>query len=147
MVRQKQPQNFLTFLERCDDLTTGDIDEITVSSVNAVLGTDKVTVTYHGDCVFSYKTNAYKVDSDDWKKYLIEEIVERINDSEITTNPDVTYTDVANVIEFIGDSYPNDPIPEVDNTETSDTASLRAQLMRIIELLQQLIQLQSLLGR
>lgn len=136
----------LAEIERCEEFNANDITSVSVSSVNVYLGTDKVTVSYLDGCEYSYETRAYKVDSDDWKKYLIEEIVNKLNNSQYRINPAITYTDIAEVIDF-GDNYPNDPIPEVDNTETSDTESLRAQLMRLIEMLQQLLQLQSLLGR
>lgn len=45
------------------------------------------------------------------------------------------------------DTHTSDSDIEVENTESEDVETLRAQLMRLIEMLQQLLQLQSLLGR
>lgn len=147
--------------ELCEEFTPGDIYEVEVEAFDWYEDEnqkDKVTIKWSGGCDYYFKTNARASVTDFWKGYLVQEIVAKINNTQYRISPAVEYDDIADVIVFKG-NYPTDTVPtlaqlqaekdgqvETPEQETNDNA-LRAQLMRLIEMLQQLLQLQSLLGR
>lgn len=147
--------------ELCEEFTPSDIYEVTVEGFNWYEDEsqkDKVTVKWSGGCDYYFKTNARAGVADFWKGYLVQEIVEKINNTQYRISPAVEYDDIADVIVFKG-NYPTDAVPslaqlqaekdgQVATTEQdADVSALRAKLMQLIEMLRQLLQLQSSLGR